>query len=76
MRLNIARILTVMRQTQLQQLRQYYKNRKHQPQDLRPKKTRAIRRQLTHKEANAKTLRQRKKEANFPRRKFALKAAA
>jgi hypothetical protein len=36
--------------------------------------TRAMRRKLTKSEASIKTLRQQKKEAYFPLRKFALKA--
>ena len=44
------------------------------PLDLRPKKTRAIRRRLTASEAGAKTAKQAKKEAYFPMRKYAVKA--
>ena len=44
------------------------------PLDLRHKKTRAIRRRLTHKEANLITEKQHKKDIHFPARKFALKA--
>lgn len=46
-RKSIARVLTVMNQKQRQNLREYYKNKKYIPLDLRPKKTRAIRRRLT-----------------------------
>merc|ERR1711879_1021643 len=42
--------------------------------DIREKKTRAIRRQLTKTQANAKTLRQQKKQTHFPMRKYAVKA--
>lgn len=44
------------------------------PLDLRYKKTRAIRRRLTTKEASAITERQHKKQIHFPARKYALKA--
>eukprot|EP00250_Pteridium_aquilinum_P005299 c15413_g1_i1 orf=140-508(+) len=72
-RLSIAQVLTVLSQTQKAALRTAYKN-KRLPLDLRPKKTRAIRRRLTKYQANMKTEKQKKKEAYFPQRKYALKA--
>lgn len=47
MRLSIAQVLTVISQKQKAALREVYKNKKYLPLDLRPKKTRAIRRRLT-----------------------------
>lgn len=41
---------------------------------MRPKLTRALRRQLSPSEAQAKTLKASKKAAAFPKRKYALKA--
>ncbi|KAF8655318.1 hypothetical protein AX16_003215 [Volvariella volvacea WC 439] len=70
----IARVLTVTNQKARQNLREYYKKKKYLPLDLRPKKTRAIRRRLTKHEASLKTLKQKKKEQNFPTRKYAVKA--
>jgi len=46
-RKSIARVLTVMNQKARQNLREYYKDKKYKPLDLRPKKTRAIRRRLS-----------------------------
>lgn len=46
-RLGIAQVLTVISQKQKAALREVYKNKKLLPLDLRPKKTRAIRRRLT-----------------------------
>ncbi|KAK8948826.1 60S ribosomal protein L35 [Platanthera zijinensis] len=46
-RLSIAQVLTVISQKQKAALREAYKNKKFIPLDLRPKKTRAIRRRLT-----------------------------
>jgi large subunit ribosomal protein L35e len=46
-RKSIARVLTVTNQKARQNIREYYKNKKYLPLDLRPKKTRAIRRRLT-----------------------------
>lgn len=72
-RLSIAQVLTVMRQKQKAALREAYKNKKHVPLDLRPKKTRAIRRRLTKHQASLKTEREKKKEKYFPLRKYAIK---
>ncbi|XP_024392096.1 large ribosomal subunit protein uL29 [Physcomitrium patens] len=73
-RLSIAQVLTVISQTQKASLREAYSKKKYIPIDLRPKKTRAIRRRLTKHQASMKTEKQKKKEAYFPKRKFAVKA--
>ena len=54
--------------------RNVWEKKKYLPIDLRYKKTRAIRRALTTHERTQKTLRQQKKDQNFPQRRFALKA--
>ncbi|KAG8710552.1 60S ribosomal protein L35 [Ceratobasidium sp. 394] len=46
-RKSIARVLTVTNQKTRQSLREHYKKKKYLPLDLRPKKTRAIRRRLS-----------------------------
>ena len=73
-RKNIARVLTVYNQTQKKALKDLFGNKKYVPMDLRVKKTRAIRRRLTKHQANAKTVKQIKKERAFPARKYAVKA--
>jgi len=73
-RKSIARVLTVIQQTQRSELRKFYAGKKFVPLDLRPKKTRAIRRRLTKAEANKKTQRQIKRATRFPQRKFAVLA--
>ncbi|KAI9633572.1 putative 60S ribosomal protein L35 [Dioszegia hungarica] len=73
-RKGIARVLTVINSKQRQNLREFYKNKKYLPLDLRHKKTRAIRRRLTFKEEHAVTEKQRKRDIHFPQRKYALKA--
>ncbi|KAF7332208.1 alcohol dehydrogenase [Mycena kentingensis (nom. inval.)] len=73
-RKSIARVLTVMNQKARQNLREFYKNKSYLPLDLRAKKTRAIRRRLSKHDASVKTLKQRKKDLNFPQRKYAVKA--
>ncbi|KAI9244673.1 ribosomal L29 protein-domain-containing protein [Phascolomyces articulosus] len=73
-RKNIARTLTVINQTQREQLRLFYQKKKYIPLDLRVKKTRAMRRALTPFERKLKTEKQKKKENHFPLRKYAVKA--
>ncbi|KAL7613787.1 60S ribosomal protein L35-2 [Lactuca sativa] len=73
-RTSIAQVLTVISQTQKSALREAYKNKKYLPLDLRPKKTRAIRRRLTKHQVSLKTEREKKKEKYFPLRKYAIKA--
>ena len=73
-RKSIARVLTVYNQNARDALRKAYRKRNFKPLDLRVKKTRAIRREMTVKEKSAKTEKQRKKELYFPQRKFAVKA--
>jgi large subunit ribosomal protein L35e len=55
-------------------LRKFFKGKKYKPKDLRFKKTRAIRRQLTKHEASIKTRKQVHKECVWGLRKFAVKA--
>jgi large subunit ribosomal protein L35e len=57
-----------------EQLREKYAGEKSIPRDLRQKKTRAIRQRLTTEQKNKKTAKAAKKAANFPQRKFAVKA--
>jgi len=56
-------------------LREQFAGEKFVPIDLRAKKTRAIRRRLTPEQAAKKTIRQQKKDNNFPKRVYAVKAA-
>ena len=72
-RKSIARVLTVINANQRAQLRLFYRNKKYIPLDLRPKQTRAIRRQLTKHEAGQKTERQKKQRMHFPQRSYAVK---
>ena len=51
-RKNIARVLTVISQNTRAKTRNYLKNKKYLPKDLRPKLTRAKRQALTAAEAN------------------------
>merc|ERR1712083_814547 len=73
-RKSIARVYIVMHQKQKENLRKLYRGKKYKPLDLRPKKTRAIRKALTPHEKSLKTARELKKIRAFPQRKFAVKA--
>lgn len=101
MRLSIAQVLTVIRQTQKKTLREAYASKartrsltlrgtpvgasltrffpfrpqKYMPLDLRPKKTRAIRRRLTKVQSKLVTEKAKKKALYFPtNRRYAVKA--
>ena len=84
-RKSIAQVLTVYNQLQKSKMRELSKGKKFLPKDLRAKKTRAIRRRLSKDEKYVKTTlgnkyrlrmttRAAKKAANFPMRKYAVKA--
>ena len=73
-RKSIARVLTVFNQTQKARLREKLGGSKRVPVDLRRKKTRALRRVLSKSEKSIKTLKQQKKDAYFPKRRYAVKA--
>ena len=48
--------------------------KKYKPLDLRPKKTRAIRKALSAHEKSLKTAKTLRRQRSFPERKFAIKA--
>merc|ERR1712240_929398 len=73
-RKSIARVYIVMHQKQKENLRKFYKGKKYIPLDLRPKKSRAIRKRLTPHEASLKTRKEETTARRFPLRKFAVKA--
>lgn len=70
----IARVLTVMRQNDRNAVKQTLTKKKHLPKDMRVKKTRALRRELTKYEASRETVRQHKKSLLNKVRKYAIKA--
>jgi hypothetical protein len=73
LRKSIAKVLTIINANQRAQLRLFYKNKKYLPLDLRPKRTRAIRRRLS-KEDKARVLEKTaKRKMHFPQRKYAVK---
>ncbi|KAF8821547.1 ribosomal protein RPL35 [Cardiosporidium cionae] len=70
----IARVLTVYNEKKLKEAKDQFRKKRFKPIELRPKKTRALRRGLSKAQKSKKTLKERKKLENLPRRKFALKA--
>merc|ERR1712053_39271 len=73
-RKSVARVHIVMHQKQKENLRKFYKGKKYKPLDLRPKKTRAIRKALSAHEKSLKTVKTLRRMRSFPERKFAIKA--
>ncbi|XP_051031623.1 60S ribosomal protein L35-like [Phodopus roborovskii] len=69
---SIAHVLTVINQTQKENLRKFYKGKKYKPLDLRLKKTRAMHCHLT--KHGEKTKKQQRKERLYPLHKYAVKA--
>lgn len=73
-RKSIARVHTVINQTQKENLRKLFRGKKYQPKDLRPKKTRALRRRLNKHESSLMSARERKRQQLNPVRCYAVKA--
>ncbi|EHH66512.1 hypothetical protein EGM_03519 [Macaca fascicularis] len=73
-RKSIPHVLTVINQTQKENLRKFYKGKKYKPLDLRPKKTHAMRHWLNKHEENLKAKKQQQKERLYPLRQYAVKA--
>ncbi|XP_055501102.1 60S ribosomal protein L35-like [Leucoraja erinacea] len=73
-RKSIARVLTVINQTQKENLRKLYKGKKYKPLDLRPKRTRAMRRRLNKHKESLMTKKLQRKERLYPMCKYAVKA--
>ncbi|XP_035582739.1 60S ribosomal protein L35-like [Zalophus californianus] len=67
----IARVLTVISQTQKENLRKFYKGKKDKPWDLQPKKTHALCHRLNKWEENLKTKKQQWKEQLYSLQKYA-----
>ena len=72
LRKSIARVLTVYNEKRRYEAKLVYLGKKYIPKDLRPKTTRAMRRRMSHEQANKNTVKAEKKASNFPRRRYAL----
>ena len=75
-RRSIARVLTVINSKQRQSLREFYKKKAFLPLDLRPKKTRAIRKRLTKVSVNSRLCRAMKQRAGTPSKLWAKSPSA
>ncbi|KAK3756346.1 hypothetical protein RRG08_038836 [Elysia crispata] len=69
-RKSVARVLTVINQTQKENLRKFYRKKAFKPKDLRHKKTRALRRALTPYELKIKSKKEQRKQRLYPQRKL------
>ncbi|OAF69866.1 40S ribosomal protein S7 [Intoshia linei] len=68
LRKRVAKVSTVIHQTQKVNAVKFYESKKFKPLDIRPKLTRAKRRELTKKQKNAKTSKELAKLRKFPKR--------
>merc|ERR1711963_1197681 len=73
-RKSIAKVLTVMNQAQKLELQKFYRGKSIKPTDLKPRKTRALRRRLNKAEEGAKRVKQIRREQRTAGKKYALKA--
>merc|ERR1711881_38054 len=73
-RKSIAKVLTVINQSQKAELQKLYRGKKCKPLDLRPRKTRAMRKMLNKHEQGLKKRKQLRREYKFALKNYALKA--
>merc|ERR1712151_931835 len=73
-RKSIAKVLTVLNEKRRNNAKAEWKKKKYNPYDLRAKRSKHARRQLTRHQRNAQTARAAKKAGNFKQRKFAVTA--
>ncbi|UJR16294.1 hypothetical protein I4U23_003200 [Adineta vaga] len=70
---SIVHVHIVQNQTRKDNLRSFYQGEKYKPKDLRPKQTRAKRRELTSKEESNRLTKAQRKNFAFPKRTYAIK---
>merc|ERR1739848_38595 len=73
-RKSIAKVLTVMNQAQELELQKFYRGKSIKPADLKPRKTRALRRRLNKAEEGAQRLKAIRRRQRTAGKKYALKA--
>merc|ERR1712224_275001 len=73
-RKSIAKVLTVLNEKRRNNAKAEWKTKKYNPYDLRAKRSKHARRQLTRFQRNCQTDRAAKKAGNFKQRKFAVTA--
>merc|ERR1711963_247127 len=73
-RKDIAKVLTVINQTRKAELQKLYRGKSIKPVDLKPRKTRALRKRLNKHEESLKSLKTIRREQKTALKNFALKA--
>merc|ERR1712151_137038 len=73
-RKSIAKVLTVINQSQKSELQKLYRGKKCKPLDLRPRKTRAMRKMSNKHEQGLKKRKQIRREYKYKIKSYALKA--
>merc|ERR1711934_340710 len=73
-RKDIAKVLTVINQTRKAELQKLYRGKSAKPVDLKPRKTRALRKRLNKHEMSLKSLKTVRREQKTALKNFALKA--
>merc|ERR1712166_461238 len=73
-RKDIAKVLTVINQTRKAELQKLYRGKAVKPVDLKPRKTRALRKRLSKHESGLKSLKTIRREQKTALKNFALKA--
>merc|ERR1712048_982583 len=72
--LKVAKVLTVINQTRKAELQKLYRGKSIKPVDLKPRKTRALRKRLNKHEESLKSLKTIRREQKTALKNFALKA--
>merc|ERR1711937_342745 len=73
-RKDIAKVLTVINQTRKSELQKLYRGKSVRPVDLKPRKTRALRKRLNKHEESLKSLKTVRREQRTAKKCYALKA--
>merc|ERR1712088_1226119 len=73
-RKQIAKVLTVINQARKAELQKFYRGKNVRPVDLKPRKTRALRKRLNKHEESLKSLKTVRREQRTALKNFALKA--
>merc|ERR1711894_10553 len=73
-RKDIAKVLTVINQARKAELQKFYRGKNVRPVDLKPRKTRALRKRLNKHEESLKSLKTVRREQRTAKKMYAIKA--
>merc|ERR1712062_503400 len=73
-RKSIAKVLTVINQARKAELQKFYRGKNIRPVDLKPRKTRALRKRLNKHEESLKSLKTVRREQRTAKKMYAIKA--